>query len=111
MPMRSAVHNGRRHDPELNEIPGNATSAQHVKAVFEQVVAKLVNKKAKVDVIAVGDSADDVEGYLNNDEVWDKLGGILNSLTVMGGYYDKKLFSCEGFKTFMKEVRLHGSIL
>ena len=108
VPMRSAVHYGRSHDPKLNEIPDNATSAQHVKTVFEQVVAKLVNKKAKVDVIAVGDSADDVEGYLNNDEVWDKFGGTLNSLIVMGGYYDKKLFSCEGFKTFMKEVRLHG---
>ncbi|KAK3987449.1 Arb2 domain-containing protein [Cladorrhinum sp. PSN332] len=102
-PMSSAVHFGRKFDPKVNEIPGNATSAEHVHTVFDQVVGKLVNKNAKLDVIAVGDSADDVEAYLNDDDVWAEFGGMLNSLVIMGGFYDVKKFKSEGFKTFMRE--------
>ncbi|KAK4231069.1 Arb2 domain-containing protein [Podospora fimiseda] len=103
VPMASAVHFGRRWVEEENGIPGNMTSREHVKMVFEEVLGKMVKKGTKVDVIALGDSADDVEGYLNDDEAWAKFGGMMGSLVVMGGYYDKKQFKCEGFEKFMNE--------
>jgi hypothetical protein len=104
--MASAVHLGRYHDPRVNEVPGHRTVKEHVRTVFESVVmgGGFRGKEAKVDVIALGDTAEDVEGYLNDDEVWEKVGGKLNCLVVMGGFYSSAGFKCEGFKQFMKEV-------
>jgi hypothetical protein len=106
VPMASAVHLGRYHDPRVNEVPGHRTVKEHVRTVFESVVmgGGFLGKEAKVDVIALGDTAEDVEGYLNDDEVWEKVGGKLNCLVVMGGFYSSAGFKCEGFKQFMKEV-------
>ncbi|GAB1311623.1 Arb2 domain-containing protein [Madurella fahalii] len=103
VPMSSAVHYGRYHDEEKNGIPGNRTVAEHVRCVFEDVVMKMVSKTAKVDVIAVGDVADAVEGYLDEEAVWERVGGMMNSLVVLGGFYDSAKFKCGGFKKFMKE--------
>ncbi|KAK4239149.1 hypothetical protein C8A03DRAFT_32764 [Achaetomium macrosporum] len=104
VPMSSAVNYGRRHDPKTNEVPGNRTVAEHVKGVFEAVVmGNMLNKEAKVDVIAVGDAADVVEAYLDDDKVWEKVGGRLGCLVVMGGFYSSANFKCEGFRQFMKE--------
>ncbi|KAK4149289.1 hypothetical protein C8A00DRAFT_38107 [Chaetomidium leptoderma] len=104
VPMASAVHLGRYHDPKVNEVPGNRTVAEHVRAVFENVVlGGLVNSKATIDVIAVGDAVDEVERYLDDDAVWERLGGKLGCLVVLGGFYDSKKFRCERFRRFMKE--------
>lgn len=110
VPMASAVHYGRYHDEEANGIPGNRTVAEHVRSVFEGVVEEgMVSKTARVDVIAVGDVADAVEAYLNDEEVWGRLGPRMNSLVVLGGYYSSTEFRCEGFRRFMKEVCWHLS--
>ncbi|KAK4102927.1 hypothetical protein N658DRAFT_551505 [Parathielavia hyrcaniae] len=104
VPMASAVHYGRYHDPKVNEVPGHRTVAEHVNGVFETVVmGGLVNKEAKVDVIVIGDVATDVEGYLNDDAVWERVGGRLTTMVILGGSYNSKDFRCEGFKQFMKE--------
>ncbi|KAJ4298751.1 hypothetical protein N0V88_003783 [Collariella sp. IMI 366227] len=70
VPMASAVHLGRWHDKAVNEVEGHRNVDEHVKSVFEQVVMNenLVNGKAKVDVIAVGDASDAVEKYLDGEE-------------------------------------------
>ncbi|KAK3298587.1 Arb2 domain-containing protein [Chaetomium fimeti] len=104
VPMASAVHLGRYHDPKVNEVPGHRTVAEHVRAVFEALMdGGLVNGDAKLDVIAVGDTADEVERYLNDDKVWGKIGGRMGCLAILGGYYSSKEFKCEGFKRFMRE--------
>jgi alanine dehydrogenase len=105
--MASAVHLGRYHDAKVNEVPGNRTVREHVRGVFEAVVllgGGMVSKEAKVDVIALGDTADVVEGYLDDDKVWEKVGRRLGCLVTLGGCYSSKEFKCEGFKRFMAEV-------
>ncbi len=106
VPMASAVHYGRYHDPKVNEVPGHRSVAEHVRAVFETVVLGegFVRENAKVDVIVVGDTADEVKEYLDHDEVWDRVGPRLNCLVVLGGIYNSKKFGCKGFKRFMEEV-------
>jgi hypothetical protein len=105
VPMTSAVHLGRYHDPKVNEVPGHRTVAEHVRGVFEALVdGGLVNGDAKLDVTAVGDTADEVEKYLNDDGVWGKIGARLGCLVILGGCYSSKEFKCEGFKQFMREV-------
>lgn len=104
IPLPSAVHLPRRHDDSKNSIPRNRTTAEHVQYVFEEVLPTALNKKAKLDVIAVGDAADEVEKYLNNDEVWKNIRSRMNSMAVMGGFYESKDFVCKGFKEFMQDV-------
>ncbi|KAK4041973.1 Arb2 domain-containing protein [Parachaetomium inaequale] len=105
VPMASAVHLGRYHDAKVNEIPGNRTVREHVRGVFEAVVlgGGMVREEAKVDVIALGDTADEVEGYLDDDRVWEKVGRRLGCLVTLGSCYSSKEFKCEGFKRFMAE--------
>lgn len=105
IPMTSAVHLGRAYDKARNGIPKNITTAEHVKCVFEEVVDKLVRKDVKLDIIAVGNSAEEVEKYLNDDEVWKKFGTMMGVMVVLGGFYHSDEFKCEGFKQFMQEVR------
>ncbi|KAL2142415.1 hypothetical protein VTI28DRAFT_1187 [Corynascus sepedonium] len=116
VPMASAVHVGRYHDPRLNEVEGNRTVGEHVKTVFEAVLAGgLVKESAKLDIIAVGDTAEEVEKYLNDDKVWEKVGGKLGSMVVLGGCYSSKQFKCDGLTRFMEERArayiIHGAPL
>jgi hypothetical protein len=104
IPFSSAVHYGVYHDPDKNEIPENRTIAEHVACVLESVVETLVNKMAKLDVIAIGDVAEAVEEYLNDHAVWERIGHRMNTLVVLGGFYNSANFKCEGFKQFMSEV-------
>lgn len=104
IPMKSAVHWGREYDPSLNAIPGHETPAQHVKAIFDEVLGKMARDDAKLAVIAVTDVADEVEIFLNNDEHWKVWGPRMESLALLGNYYSNDMIKCEGFKTFLKEV-------
>ena len=104
IPLASAVHWGRFHDPALNDVPGNETPARHVRSVFE-AVRKMATAETKLDVIAMGDSADEVESFLNDDDAWQVWSGRMNSLAIVGGFYKSTDLKCEGFKVFLKEVR------
>ena len=103
VPMTSAVQNGRRYDPKTNAPPGNATPEEHVAYIFEELVPKLVDGKARIDVVLLGDAGEFVETYL--DEKWATWGPRLNTLSIVGGLYDKKFLMNEGFKDFLAEVR------
>ena len=109
VPMASCVHLGRWHDKKVNEIPLNRSPAQHVKCVFESVVlggeeGKKVPDDAMLDIIAVGDGADEVEKYLDQEEVWAKIGDRLNSFVNLNGNYSATKLTCNGFKKFMEDV-------
>ncbi|KAL2166931.1 hypothetical protein VTG60DRAFT_1928 [Thermothelomyces hinnuleus] len=104
VPMASAVYLGRYHDPKVNKVAGNRTVGEHVRGVFEATLrGGLVDEKAKVDVIAVGDTAEEVVNYLDDDEVWEIAGDRLSCMVVLGGCYSSKKFKCEGFKRFVAE--------
>ncbi|KAL1843270.1 hypothetical protein VTJ49DRAFT_2379 [Mycothermus thermophilus] len=104
IPMASAVH-ARYHAPEVNEIAGNRNVVEHVVSIFESVVLgeRFVRKDAKVDVIVVGDTAEAVEKYLDDDTVFDRFDDRLNSLVILGGTYSSNDFNTERFKRFIKE--------
>ncbi|EAA35488.1 hypothetical protein GE21DRAFT_2171 [Neurospora crassa] len=103
IPGSSLVHWGWHHDPARNSISENANPTEHLKYIFEKVVPQFVNDKAKIDVIALGDMSDEVEQYLDNDDVWAKIGHRLNALVVLGGFYDMREAKCPGFKKFMDQ--------
>ncbi|KAL2269086.1 hypothetical protein VTJ83DRAFT_3932 [Remersonia thermophila] len=104
IPMSSAVH-ARYHVPQVNEIPGNRNVDEHVRSVFESVVLGkgFVKEDAKVDIIVVGDTAEAVEKYLDDDAVLDRFGGRLSSIVIVGGTYSSNDFKTERFRQFVKE--------
>jgi hypothetical protein len=104
VPMASAVHWGRFYDEQLNAIPRNTNPAAHVRCVFEDVLGCMTASTARIDIIAVGDSADEIEAFLNNDETWRIWGPRLNSLALLGGYYRAENVTCDGFGKFLREV-------
>ncbi len=99
IPMASAVHWGRRSSSHKNIIPGNSSPEEHVRYMFEEVLPKLANEKAQIDII---DASDRVTTYL--DSVWDKWTGRVSSLAVLDGYTNKNGLTSEGFKAFLNDV-------
>lgn len=104
IPMKSAVHWGREYDAALNAIPGNETTGQHVKSIFEEVLGKVTKKDAKLDIIAITDLADEIEMFLDNDEHWKVWGSRMESMALLGNYYNLEKVKCDGFKTFLEKV-------
>lgn len=54
------------HD-KWNRIPGNESEPEHIKFVFEQVLAKnsIIRPDAKLDIITITDAGETVLSYLN----------------------------------------------
>ncbi|KAK0632239.1 Arb2 domain-containing protein [Immersiella caudata] len=103
IPMASAVHLERVYARGENTTPENGNPNEHVRYIFEKVLPEFVGKGAKVDIVAIGESSEEVEKYLNDEEVWGTVGRQMNSMVVLSGLYHSDNFVCEGFKSFMKE--------
>lgn len=72
LPRKTGVGNPMRIDSVKNHIPGNGNTKEHVKSVFEEVLGKLARQDAVIDLIGLGDGAEDAVGYLDqNWEHWE----------------------------------------
>ncbi|QYT04508.1 hypothetical protein H0G86_011412 [Trichoderma simmonsii] len=101
LPLPSLLHKGVRHVPALNDIPGNEDPVKHVKYIFGEVLRSMANDKALLDVIALGDSCEIVEKFLDGQEAWDTWGKRLNSLTLLGPVFEAEGLTNAQFKDFM----------
>ncbi|KAI1744630.1 Arb2 domain-containing protein [Xylaria scruposa] len=102
-PMRSAAHLGNYIDPKVNRVPGNENCAAHAKYIFEKVVPGFVNPAAGLDIIGLGDGADIVETYLNNDAIWERVGDRINCFASVGGHFPVWELKCDGLREFLKD--------
>ncbi|KAL7934196.1 hypothetical protein V8C35DRAFT_321946 [Trichoderma chlorosporum] len=101
LPLPSLLHKGVRHVPALNDIPGNENPMQHVKYIFGEVLASLAGSEALVDIIAIGDSCEIVEKFLDGKETWDIWGKRLSSLILLGPVCEAEGLTNQQFKDFM----------
>ncbi|KAI5867633.1 hypothetical protein GGS23DRAFT_612772 [Durotheca rogersii] len=99
--MKSAVHKGRVVTPG-NLVPGNETPKAHVNYIFNDVLPHLVNDRARLDIITVGDSAEFVEQYLDLPPVWQTWHRRINCLAIVGGQYAIWDLNNQEFKEFLK---------
>ena len=65
---KTGVGNSMRLDAVKNRIPGNGSTKEHVKSVFEEVLGKLARQDAVIDLIGLGNGAEEAVGYL--DQNW-----------------------------------------
>lgn len=102
--MKSAVLKGRYFDPKVNGIPGHADVGEHVRMVFESVLANadFVDGEARIEVIGLSEGAVEVERYL--DENWKGWEDRIGCLAILGGGLEEHEIKNEGFRTFLKEV-------
>jgi hypothetical protein len=102
IPRRYAVRPGLRIEPQ-NYIPGNENVTAHVKSVFEAVAA-LAYKDVKVDVIGIGDGAEEAVDYLQAN--WGMWKARVEAIVVGTGYVWHLEFSDERFEEFWGKVSL-----
>jgi hypothetical protein len=114
IPLTSSTTWGVYHNPRVNEIPLNRDPVQHMEYLLEQVVPELLGSHTKLDIIAVGDAAENAYRYLGDERNWARYKDTLNCFAILGGYLDTSNV-CEDFRHFLKDVGqrlyLHGGSL
>ncbi|KAF6831814.1 Arb2 domain-containing protein [Colletotrichum musicola] len=101
VPMKSMVHHGRARNPDLHTIPKNESPMAHVQYMIDEVIPSLVSSTARIDVIAIGLSADNVTRALDNPQTWASLGDKLNTLSLLGSSTSVDELSHEPLKQFL----------
>ena len=97
VPRKTGVSLPYKVDPEKNRVPGHGTVKEHVSSVFEWV--KKANKgyvrwlltrerntdwlRAKIDIVGVGDSVEEVVKYLRTN--WNEWKGSVDAVAI-GAY-------------------------
>ena len=67
LPRKTAVHGPFRIDDVKNRVDGNRSVKEHVAYMFNDVLTNLVADDARVFVIGLSDSADEVIHFLNDN--------------------------------------------
>ncbi|KAI2617134.1 Arb2 domain-containing protein [Hypoxylon sp. NC1633] len=101
VPMKSAVHNGNAIT-DKNRVPGNEDMKLHVNYIFDKAIPHFLNKRAKIDVVGLGDGADVVEEYLDLPPVWEVWKDRINCLALVGGLHPVEDLRSEEFKVFLR---------
>lgn len=104
LPKKSAVDECLRFDSIKNTIPGNRNSGEHVSYVLSEVIENLVNPKAKVDVIGVGTTANQVVEFLDKTENWPKIGHRIGGVALFTPYYWREEVKSKDLGEFLKRV-------
>lgn len=84
LPRKTGVGNPMRIDTVKNHIPGNNNVKEHVKSIFEEVLGKLARQDAVIDLIGLGEGAEEMVGYL--DQHWDFWASRVRAVCVGIGY-------------------------
>ncbi|CZR69870.1 uncharacterized protein PAC_19770 [Phialocephala subalpina] len=87
LPAPSAVEEAYRFDEEKNTIPGNRNTYEHVEYIFNEVVEKLVDPDAKLDIVGVSDGAVQVQTFLNKEENFNKWNNRVSAVAVLATYF------------------------
>ena len=80
LPRKWGISEAYRIDPVKNRVPHNENMATHVKYVFEEVVGKMVNEDAALDIIGVGEGATHAVHYLESN--WPKWASRVQAIAV-----------------------------
>lgn len=78
LPQSSAVGQPPRFDPKKNTVEGNRNTQEHISYVMDVVRPQSCADDAKIDIIAVSDSATEMVCYLNRniEEYEERLGAL-----------------------------------
>ena len=105
LPRKTGVSGPMRIDSVKNHVPGNEDVKAHVKSVFE-AVAKVARDDVVIDVIGIGDGAEEAVEYL--DQNWGTWEGTVRAICVGMGFVWTvgSLLQNEKFRAFWGKVCL-----
>ena len=89
---------------EKNLIPKNKDPREHIACVFEEVLAPLVYRGCKLDLIGVGNGAIDLVDFLQQD--WGKWEKGVEAIAVLSGYVWSTEFLDSRFVEFWRKVSI-----
>lgn len=104
VPRSSAVSLGKRFDERVNIVPGHETESEHLARVFEFFTERAV-QDAKVHIFGVEKGAEAVEVFLDDQDVWKRWGGKLESMVLMNTLREAELLKNEALKSFLGTVK------
>ena len=106
LPRKTGVSNPMRIDPVKNHIPGNKNTKEHVKSVFEEVLGKLARQDVVIDLIGLGEGAEEAVGYLDSN--WKDWQDKVRAICVGVGYVWRvgDAIQNERFMAFWEKVQL-----
>lgn len=104
IPMSSLVHAGVRYSPLLNDIPKNEDPTRHVDYMFADVLPQMIAEDALLDIIAVGDSCETVEKFLDEEKNWNVWGKRLSSMVLLETVCTEESLTNASFKGFLAKV-------
>ena len=84
LPRKTGVSSAMKIDPLKNHVRGNKNPEEHVRSVFAEAIWGLGHADAVIDVIGMGDGAEEVVKYL--DRNWDRWGGQVRAICVGLGW-------------------------
>ena len=104
LPRKTGVSDPMRIDPVKNYVPGNKDVQHHVANCFD-AIAELAIKDVKIDIAAVGEGAECVARYL--DQNWERWESNIQAMCVGVGFLwrmEQESFN-EKFMQFWSRVR------
>jgi hypothetical protein len=103
VPLSSLVCYGKRVVDSVNRVPGHETDLEHLKRIFELIEEK-GHKDVEVDVYGIEKGAELVEKMFDDDENWQRWGGMLDSMVLFGTHRDLTWMHKDKLKAFLAKV-------
>ncbi|KAF7547634.1 hypothetical protein G7046_g8943 [Stylonectria norvegica] len=101
IPLPSIVHAGRKYVPSLNDIPGSETANKHLETIFQKLGSDWAADHTMIDVVAIGESCDIIEKFLDNPGNWETWGSRLSSMVLIGSVYCTERLTNDALKLFL----------
>lgn len=84
LPRRTGVSQQLTVDSKKNRVPGNEDVAAHTKYIFEYVIPRMVNPAAKLNIIGIGEGAEETVNYLQYS--WETWKDRIQAIVIGSGY-------------------------
>ncbi|MCJ1344043.1 hypothetical protein MMC31_002243, partial [Peltigera leucophlebia] len=84
LPRKTGVSQQLTVDSVKNRVPGNEDVAAHTKYIFEYVIPRMVNPAAKLNIIGIGEGAEETVNYLQYS--WETWKDRIQAIVIGSGY-------------------------
>lgn len=103
LPRKTGISQQLIIDPEKNRVPGNEDLAAHTKYVFDYVISRMVNPAAKLDIVGIGEGAQETVSYLQYS--WETWKDRIQAIVIGSGYqWPSSVIQNPGFADFWGRV-------
>lgn len=97
------VSYGKRVNDFVNWVFGYEDDWKYLIRIFEMIEEK-VNVEVKIDIYGIEKGVEFVEKFLDDEKIWERWGGKLESMVLFGIYCDFDWVYNEVLKVFFEKV-------